>query len=156
MDYVSSNAFFCVLLLLIPQRHAVTSRGEQSFVEHSIQRNGVWINKGLMHSLCLSLQFERRRCANFSLIQRPVPKSRVLRPDCAFLMNRLRCSLYKLNCPSHPDSSFQHSELHRPPSPDVAAAFDPSMGPFSVAMAPLCALRRPPTGTSRLSRHSKK
>ncbi|CDS42664.1 conserved hypothetical protein [Echinococcus multilocularis] len=111
MDYFSSNAFFCVLLLLIPQRHAVTSRSEHSFVEHSIQRNGVWINKGLMHSLCLSLQFERRRCANFSLIQRPVPKSRVLRPDCAFLMNRLLCSLYKLNCPSHPDSSFQMFDI---------------------------------------------
>ncbi|VDK36168.1 unnamed protein product [Taenia asiatica] len=110
MDYINSNAF-CVLLLLMLQRHAMTSRSEQSLAGHSIQRNGVWINKGLMYSLCLSLQFERQLCANFSLVQRPVAKNRVLRPDCAFLMNRLKCSLYKLNCPSHPDSSFQMYDI---------------------------------------------
>ncbi|KAL5109797.1 hypothetical protein TcWFU_001265 [Taenia crassiceps] len=55
--------------------------------------------------------FERRRCANFSLVQRPVARNWVLRPDCAFLTNRLKCSLYKLNCPSHLDSSFQMYDI---------------------------------------------
>ncbi|VDM17055.1 unnamed protein product [Hydatigera taeniaeformis] len=108
MDYMSSNAF-CILLILILQRHAIASRSEQSLTEQSVQHKGVWINKGLMYSLCVSLQFDRRHCANFSLVQRPVAKNRLLRPDCAFLMNRLKCSLYKLNCPSHPDFSFQVS-----------------------------------------------
>lgn len=107
MDLTNFNIFYILFLILAHSWKIVLAESEKSQIEQSTQRYGVWINKGLEYSRCFSSAIERQRCANFSLIQRPMNKNRVLRPDCAFLMHRLACSLYKLNCPTQTDSSFQ-------------------------------------------------
>lgn len=107
-QYASALLLFLLLLhgciFAVDTEHALTAR--------SFQHNGVWINKGITYSRCASTQFERRTCANFSLIQCPVTRNQILGPDCAFLLHRIACALYKINCPLYPDSSFQVRYSH--------------------------------------------
>uniref|UniRef100_A0A5K3EX33 FZ domain-containing protein n=1 Tax=Mesocestoides corti TaxID=53468 RepID=A0A5K3EX33_MESCO len=110
MDHLSPKTF-CVLLLLCLRKHYATADNEKTQLEQSSLSTGVWINRGQVYPRCSALHFEKLRCANFSLSQRPVTRSRVLRPDCAFLMHRLICSLHKLNCPSLPNASFQMYDI---------------------------------------------
>ncbi len=102
-----------IILLITLTRASEEVRSKRSLPQLTpdAAQTGVWINKGQVYPRCSSLHFQQLQCSNFSLTQPPVPKGRLWNPDCAFLMRRLVCTLYKINCPFIGDSSFQVSRF---------------------------------------------
>ncbi|BHF64963.1 hypothetical protein SprV_0200797200 [Sparganum proliferum] len=89
----------------------VSKRAVVPPLNHQAIGSGVWFNKERTYPQCSALTYQEMDCTNFSLSQPPVDKSHFWRPDCGLLMQRLMCALYKINCPTIGQRSFQMYDI---------------------------------------------
>uniref|UniRef100_A0A0X3NWY8 FZ domain-containing protein n=1 Tax=Schistocephalus solidus TaxID=70667 RepID=A0A0X3NWY8_SCHSO len=101
----------CGLLARSDENRTVSKRAAVALLNHQAIGSGVWFNKGRMYPQCSALAYQEMDCVNFSLSQPPVAKSHLWQPDCDFLMKRLLCALYKINCPTIGQRSFQMYDI---------------------------------------------